>query len=312
VTQVTYSGIFSVPTVGCLTCPDYFSLSFTVSVARMSSTVTELELLPSDAISVVHSNRSRNSTDIRPETSISHSVTEAQTVNPPRKATAIAILAQLTIVTGLGSFTNGFITVTLPQMGLDLSLPQNLLFWPTSVNFLTGGALTLLSGAIADIIGSRAIFLLGCLVEGCFTLSVGFAKTGNELIVFRAMMGIGLAMTLPTAIGLLTNSFPAGKGRNIGFAFLGLIQPLGYSLGLVLGGILQDTIGWRSGWYLSGGTILASGLLGIWILPKDNVGNGRKWLNLRTRVDWTGAMIISIALALLSYVLACVILPTPS
>jgi MFS family permease len=76
-----------------------------------------------------------------------------------------------------------------------------------------------------------------------FTLAIGFAQTGIQIILFRAFQGVVISMCLPTAVSLITNTFPKGKRRNTAFAMNGMGQPLGCALGLVLGGIFTDTIG---------------------------------------------------------------------
>lgn len=97
--------------------------------------------------------------------------------------------------------------------------------------------------------------------------------------------------------------------RNIGFACLGLSQPLGFSVGLVVSGIIVEQAGWRTGFYVSGGATLAASIAAIWTLPKvkastpNAVGSGI-WRKLYVEVDWVGGSIASGGLAILAYVLA--------
>ena len=168
---------------------------------------------------------------------------------------------------------------------------------------LTSGSCLLLAGSIADVVGSRPIFLLGCFLLSCFILACGLARTGIQLIMFRAMQGIAVALCLPTSVAILTNAIASGKRRNIGFACMGLGQPLGFSLGLVLGGVFVDTIGWRAGWYICAGALLVCLLVGSWSLPLDSLTQPPSWKRLRDDVDWLGAIIATACLAMLAYVL---------
>ena len=84
---------------------------------------------------------------------------------------------------------------------------------------------------------------------------------------------------------------------------MGLAQPLGFSLGLVLGGFFVDTIGWRVGWYMCAGAILLCFLVGLWTIPKDSLTQAPSWERLKADVDWTGATVATACLALLSSVL---------
>lgn len=89
------------------------------------------------------------------------------------------------------------------------------------------------------------MFYLGCLFQSIFNLACGFPKTGTQLIAFRAFSGVATSMCLPSAVRIITESLKPGKIRNIAFASMGGGQPLGFSVGLSLGGVLADTIGWQ-------------------------------------------------------------------
>lgn len=87
--------------------------------------------------------------------------------------------------------------------------------------------------------------MLGCFFMSIFSVASGLAKTGAQLIAFRAISGIAMSMCLPSAVSLITHSFPPGKRRNVGFASMGGGQTIGFSAGISLGGLFVDTIGWR-------------------------------------------------------------------
>jgi len=85
-----------------------------------------------------------------------------------------------------------------------MDLPQHLIYWPSTVTSLVSGSLLLVSGSIADVIGSRVVNQTGNLLLGCFALARGSTKTGQELIAVRALGGCGLALYLPSSLGSLT------------------------------------------------------------------------------------------------------------
>ena len=150
------------------------------------------------------------------------------------------------------------------------------------------------------------INLVGVLFVGIFTLACGLAKNGPQLIAFRGAGGTALALFFPTSVSLISANMPTGKMRNIGFASIGVGQTLGYAFGLVIGGVLEDTIGWRSGYYIFGGLLLVLFVLGIWSIPSDhNTRHSEPVMKrLKTEIDWVGVFIASTALAILAYVLA--------
>lgn len=168
---------------------------------------------------------------------------------------------------------------------------------------LTSGSCLLIAGSVADVIGSRLVFLTGCCLLTVFVLACGLARTGIQLIMFRAMQGIAVALCLPTSVGILTNAVATGRRRNVGFACMGLGQPLGFSVGLVLGGVFVDSIGWRSGWYICAGAVFICIFLGLWSIPSDPLSEGPKWQRLKTDIDWVGILIATTCLALLAYAL---------
>ncbi|KAI9688299.1 MAG: hypothetical protein M1820_010281 [Bogoriella megaspora] len=220
----------------------------------------------------------------------------------------ILIIATLSGITTASSMTTGLLAVALPRMASDLHLSDGLLLWPASVYGLTSGCSLLIAGSIADIVGSRIVYLIGCLALSLFVLGSGLSQTSTQLIVFRGGQGIAVSMCLPTAMSLLTLYLPLGRRRNAGFAFVGAGQPLGYSIGLFLGGFFVDSIGWRYGWYMSAAVALAVLIVGVFGLPMhaaDGVRSSRV-KKIVTEVDWVGAIVASAGLGMLSYVLAVV------
>jgi MFS family permease len=123
------------------------------------------------------------------------------------------------------------------------------------------------------------------------------------LIMFRSFQGIAVSLCLPTSVAIVTSITPSGRQRNIGFSCLGFVQPLGFSLGLVLGGIFLDTVGWRVGWYICGGITLLLFFINLWALPIDKKVEDTILQRLRRDIDWIGAALSSSSLGLLSYVL---------
>ncbi|QPH17585.1 hypothetical protein C2857_002449 [Epichloe festucae Fl1] len=218
----------------------------------------------------------------------------------------VAVVVQLSGVNFASSAVNGLVVVGLPTIAADVNLPESLALWPTSVPSLANASTLLLAGSIADAIGPRAVNLAGGVLSGAFILGGGAAKTGPQLVAMRALQGVGFAMHLASSVAIVTHALPRGRPRNFAFSCLGLSQPLGFSFGLVLGGVLQDLLGWRAAWYIYGGLTLVLSAVATWALPKSH--HGQTWRhalhNLREKADWVGALLASTFMALLSYLLA--------
>ncbi|KAK4942309.1 hypothetical protein LTR10_017916 [Elasticomyces elasticus] len=220
------------------------------------------------------------------------------------KGTTAAIFASITGVTGISSLLTGMVTVMLPKMAKDLDISDAVLLWPTSIYALTCGCSLILAGAVADVVGSRVMYLLGCFLQSVFTLACGLAQDSLQLILFRGLAGIAIAFCLPSAVSLITAYFPHGQRRNAAFAAMGGGQPIGFSIGLVIGGVLADGPGWRVGFYIAAAVNTVLLVVAFWCLPRVPQLAAMSFHRLRTEIDWPGALILSTSLGLLSYVFA--------
>ncbi|KAM5344200.1 hypothetical protein ACJ41O_012737 [Fusarium nematophilum] len=269
------------------------------------ATQTESLVLGPVAHPALESERTSQLTRLDDATSQSCSAEGQRPTSRLRKA---SVTFQLSGINFASSAVNGLVVVGLPKMTQDLNLPQSLAFWPSSAASLASTSTILLAGSVADVLGPRSVNLTGTITSGALMLGCGFAKRGEELVAMRALQGIGLALHLSSSVALITKILPRGRGRNLAFACLGLSQPLGFSFGLVMGGVLVDTIGWRAGWFLYAAITLLLSTLGLWSLPKSApLGTLRSVMHdVRTKVDWVGALLASAFMALLSYFLATI------
>ncbi|KIW03748.1 uncharacterized protein PV09_05055 [Verruconis gallopava] len=275
--------------------------------------VTDIYELRPTQQATLSTTSSRTSLHLAPcENNLDQNIGRQPNVTPAQNRSMLKtflIVFQLCMINFLTSITNGLITVGLPTIASSTNLPRSLYLWPTSVYGLTSGATLLLAGAIADQIGARLVDLIGCVILSTFTLACSLSNTGVQLVVFRAFQGVGMSMHLPSSVSLIAAAVPQGKGRNFSYGCLGLSQPLGFSTGLVVGGIMIEKAGWRSGFYMSGGALVVATVVAFFLLPKPlptpRAHDHRPVLiRLWAEIDWIGGIIASAGLALLSYVLA--------
>ncbi|KAL4769963.1 major facilitator superfamily domain-containing protein [Aspergillus nidulans var. acristatus] len=181
---------------------------------------------------------------------------------------------------------------------------RDLIFWPATVYALSAGCTLLAFGSVADVVGSKRMWLIGSGISCPLILACGLARTGNQFIIFRAILGLFVAMCLPTSMSLVTVSFPPGRRRNIAFAATGTGQPLGYALGLILGGVFTGPIGWRWGFYITAIVDAVSFVASFYVLPADVLDkkfSKDTWRRLAYDIDWVGVGILALAFGLLSY-----------
>ncbi|EPS34800.1 hypothetical protein PDE_09764 [Penicillium oxalicum 114-2] len=218
---------------------------------------------------------------------------------------ASLVIFCISCITFISCYLGGLVTVSVPQMARDLHLGPGMELWPVSMYALATGCTLLVFGAMSDAVGSRLIFLLGCFIQSIFCMACGLAADGTQFIAFRAVSGLATAMCLPSAVSIISENFPPGKLRNLAFSFMGGGQPVGFGVGILIGGVCADTIGWRWGFYTAAIANTVAFLLSWWQLPQ-----GRQtrinWDMLFFGIDWVGAIVISVALGLLSWALAII------
>lgn len=206
----------------------------------------------------------------------------------------------------VGSMLGGILVVSLPTMARDIGLSNSLLLWPASVNSLACGCTLLISGSIADVVGGRKVYLIGAFMLTLTTIACGVCTSGIQLILFRAAQGLANSLCMPSSVLLITSNIPTGSYRNTAFACLGAGQPLGFSIGLVLGGLFVQGVGWRWGYYI--GAILTfvlflGSLFGIPTQPATESQSFSTILKrMKSDIDWVGCILLSTSLGLFSYV----------
>lgn len=241
------------------------------------------------------------------EESAAESLTNAE-IPPLSKWRATVIVGTVACITLVNSMLAGILVVSLPTMARDIGLPDALLLWPASVNSLACGSTLLLSGSIADVVGGRKIYLIGAFLLTLTTIAAGVCTSGIQLILFRAAQGLAMSLCLPSSVLLITSNIPTGSYRNTAFACLGAGQPVGFSVGLVLGGVFVQSIGWRYGYYIGAVLTFIIFVISIFGIPADPLSQyqSRKIIAKRvaTEIDWVGCLILSSSLGLFSYVLS--------
>ncbi len=138
------------------------------------------------------------------------------------------------------------LNVALPVLGEDLGMSRSALQWAVTAFALPSGGFLLLFGRTADLFGRRKLFLTGLAVFGAASLLATFAWDPASFLAGRALQGLGAAAIVPTGMSLLTTTFPEGPQRDRALGISGTLLSLGFTVGMVLGGVMTDTLGWRS------------------------------------------------------------------
>jgi MFS family permease len=221
------------------------------------------------------------------------------------KIRGVVVITSLAGINFLNTMGSGILIAALPRIARDVGLSDSLMLWPAAVYSLAAGCLLLIFGSIGDVVGPKPMWMTGSFLFVAFTIGFGQAQTVAQVILFRTLLGVAISMCLPTAVSLITNTFPKGSWRNAAFAVNGMGNPLGYALGLVLGGVFTDTIGWRWAYNMMAIINVFISIASVWSLPNVKTGSDRPVMaRLIHEIDWIGATTMSAALGMLLYVLA--------
>jgi EmrB/QacA subfamily drug resistance transporter len=210
-----------------------------------------------------------------------------------RKGAALALLAAVQFVVILDA---SIVNVALPSIGLDLGFSQDDLSWVVNAYTLVFGGFLLLGGRMADLLGRRWLFISGLLLFGLASLLGGLSSTEGQLIAARALQGLGAALVSPAALSILTTTFAEGAERNKAMGVWGAVAGSGGAVGVLLGGILTEGLGWEWVLFVNVPITLAAAALTPGILPESkNPSTGR--------FDIAGAITITAGISMLVYAL---------
>ena len=159
-------------------------------------------------------------------------------------ARAWSLLIVLCGVVLLDGLDISMVGVALPSIGEDLGITTSSLQWIVSGYVLGYGGLLLLGGRAADLLGRRRVLVAGLSAFAAASLVGGLVDDGTLLIASRFLKGAAAAFTAPAALSIITTTFAEGPARNKALGIFTACGASGYSLGLVLGGLLTE-VGWR-------------------------------------------------------------------
>ncbi len=183
--------------------------------------------------------------------------------------------------------------VALPSINADLHLTTSQLQWIVSGYVLGYGGLLLLGGRTADLLGRRRTLLIAL---GVFTVASalgGLVDNGTLLVVTRFLKGAAAAFTAPAGLSIITTTFAEGPERNRALSIYTATGASGFSLGLVLGGLLTE-LGWRWTFLLPVPIALTLLAIGPRVIPHD-----RGAALSRRRFDIPGAVTLTSGMLLL-------------
>jgi EmrB/QacA subfamily drug resistance transporter len=184
-------------------------------------------------------------------------------------ALTLISMAQLMVVLD-GTIVN----IAMPHIMADLGFTPENLSWVVTAYTLAFGGLLLLGGRLGDLFGRRRVFMGGVALFALASLLGGLAQSEGMLLAARALQGVGAALASPTALALITTTFPAGPARNRAMGVYAAMSGAGAAVGLILGGALTE-IDWRWTMFINVPIGIAVVLLAPRFLPESARSEGR-------------------------------------
>jgi EmrB/QacA subfamily drug resistance transporter len=211
-----------------------------------------------------------------------------------QRGTLIAAILGSSIVFLDGTVVN----IALPRIGAEL--PASVIGTLEGQTYINSGylatlaAFLVLAGALGDYYGRRRIFLIGLVGFGITSLACGLAPTLELLAVARVLQGIAGALLVPGSLSIITSTF-AGPDRGRAFGLWAASTSAVTTLGPPIGGILVETVGWRSVFVLNLPLVALAAWLTIgWMRESRDE-------NATGHFDWLGAAVAVVTIGGLAF-----------
>jgi EmrB/QacA subfamily drug resistance transporter len=164
---------------------------------------------------------------------------------PARRAGGSAVLLVLVCLAQLMVILDvSIVNVALPSIKDGLHFSTTGLQWVVNAYTLTFAGFLLLGGRAADLLGRRRVFVAGTALFALASLLCALADSPALLVAARALQGLGGAVISPASLAIIATSFAEGAARNKALGVWGAMGGVGGSLGVLLGGVLTQGLGW--------------------------------------------------------------------
>jgi EmrB/QacA subfamily drug resistance transporter len=201
----------------------------------------------------------------------------------------VALAAQLVVVLDFS-----IVNVALPSIGRQLGVSSTNAQWVVTAYALAFGGLLVLGGRASDLFGRRRMLICGLVAFAGASAAGGMAGDLVLLVAARAVQGAAAALVAPAGLSILTTTFQEGPARNRVLGYYGVMASIGFVAGLVAGGILVTTVGWRGVFFVNVPICLVMVLVGWRALPTGVAPSAHRHLDLLGALLVTAGMAASV------------------
>jgi EmrB/QacA subfamily drug resistance transporter len=207
------------------------------------------------------------------------------------------VLVTVIIGTFLGRLDQTIVNLALPKIITDFHVTVTAAGWVGTAYILANAVFVPIWGKLGDTIGRKKVYLIGFVVFIIGSVLAAFAWDLPSLIVFRIIQAIAGSADYPTAMAILSVTFPSQKGRAQALGIWSSVFGAAAVFGPLIGGPLIDNFGWRSVFFIN----LPIGIIGTFMAL--TFINESKLPERIVKFDWFGAFFLAGALASLVLVL---------
>ncbi|MFC9850110.1 MFS transporter [Streptomyces prasinus] len=212
-------------------------------------------------------------------------------LSPRRRLLVLAICCMSLL---LVSLDNTVLNVALPSLQKELHASTSGLQWTIDAYTLVLASLLMLAGSTADRIGRRRVFTAGLVVFTLGSLLCSLAPNLDALVAFRMVQAVGGSMLNPVAMSIITNTFTDPRERARAIGAWGAVVGLSMAAGPLVGGLLVDSVGWRSIFWINLPVGLAALVLTLRFVPESRAPKAR-------RADPVGQLLVIALFGSLTY-----------
>jgi len=184
------------------------------------------------------------------------------------------------------------VNVALPSIQHGLHFSATSLQWVVNSYGLVFGGFLLLGGRAADLIGRQRLFVAGVVVFTLASLLNGIAPNAATLVGGRALQGLGAALVSPAALSIVMTTFAEGRERTKALGIWSSIAAGGGAVGLVLGGLLTDTLSWRWVFFINLPVGIAAVLAAIRYIPESRAEKRPDTADIGGAVSVTAGLLV--------------------
>lgn len=194
-------------------------------------------------------------------------------LSPRRRMLVLAICCMSLLIVSLD---NTVLNVALPSMQQDLHASTSGLQWTIDAYTLVLASLLMLAGSTADRIGRKRVFMAGLVVFTLGSVLCSLAPNLEALVAFRMVQAVGGSMLNPVAMSIITNTFTDPRERARAIGAWGAVVGISMAAGPLVGGLLVESVGWRSIFWINLPVGLAALLLTLRFVPESRAPRARR------------------------------------